>query len=348
MRIGVASPLWKPVPPEKYGGTELIVSYITEELVKRGHEVTLFASGDSKTSARLISPVEKNLHDILGGFDWKEVSYDILEGEMVAKMATQFDIIHNHNGFVPLSHTSLIKTPVVTTLHSSLPPEPKVLAAAYKDRCFISISDAQRKLAPYLNYIGTVYHGIPVERFPFSDKHGDYLLFLGTFSPHKGPDIAIEVARRSRLPIILVGERRKDFEGFIKSEIEGKVSGSDVLLKGELDFEEKTKLLLGAAALLMPVRWDEAFGLAMIEAMACGTPVIGMRRGAVPEIVSHGETGFVVDTIDEMVEAIKDLNGISRERCRRVVEERFSVKRMVDDYEGIYEKAKDSSSCAGY
>lgn len=177
VKIGIISPLWKPLPPERYGGTELIVSLIAEGLVRKGHEVTIFASGDSKTSARLVPVTDKNLYSLLGGFKWGDLQYDILQTEMVGRMSAEFDILHNHNGFVPLTVTPLIKTPVVTTLHSSLPPEPVALAGAFKDRMFISISNAQRELAPYLNYIRTVYHGIDIERFPYSSRSGVTLCF---------------------------------------------------------------------------------------------------------------------------------------------------------------------------
>jgi len=336
MRIGIISPLWKPLPPERYGGTELIVSYIAEELVKRGHDVTVFASKDSKTSARLVPVTEKNLYDTFGYFKWDNLEYDIIETEMVGRLSSEFDILHNHNGFVPLSITPLIKTPMITTLHSSLPPQPESLARAFKDRLFVSISNAQRQLAPYLNYIKTVYHGIDVERFPFSARTGDYLVFLGTFSPYKGPDIAIRIAKESKIPIVLAGEIRKEFEDFYKKEIASMDNGKDVIIKGELNFEEKVELLKNAMALLMPVRWQEAFGLVMIEAMACGTPVIGFNKGAISEVIEDGLSGFVVNSVEEAREALLKIQGIDRRHCRKIVEERFSINRMVDEYESLY------------
>jgi len=336
MRIGIISPLWKPLPPERYGGTELIVSYIAEELVKRGHDVTVFASKDSKTSARLVPVTEKNLYDTFGYFKWDNLEYDIIETEMVGRLSSEFDILHNHNGFVPLSITPLIKTPMITTLHSSLPPQPESLARAFKDRLFVSISNAQRQLAPYLNYIKTVYHGIDVERFPFSARTGDYLVFLGTFSPYKGPDIAIRIAKESKIPIVLAGEIRKEFEDFYKKEIASMDNGKDVIIKGELNFEEKVELLKNAMALLMPVRWQEAFGIVMIEAMACGTPVIGFNKGAISEVIEDGLSGFVVNSVEEAREAVLKIQRIDRRHCRKIVEERFSINRMVDEYESLY------------
>jgi glycosyltransferase involved in cell wall biosynthesis len=336
MRIGIISTLWKPLPPERYGGTELIVSYIAEELVKRGHDVTVFASKDSKTSARLVPVTEKNLYDTFGYFKWDNLEYDIIETEMVGRLSSEFDILHNHNGFVPLSITPLIKTPMITTLHSSLPPQPESLARAFKDRLFVSISNAQRQLAPYLNYIKTVYHGIDVERFPFSARTGDYLVFLGTFSPYKGPDIAIRIAKESKIPIVLAGEIRKEFEDFYKKEIASMDNGKDVIIKGELNFEEKVELLKNAMALLMPVRWQEAFGLVMIEAMACGTPVIGFNKGAISEVIEDGLSGFIVNSVEEVREALLKIQRIDRRHCRKIVEERFSINRMVDEYESLY------------
>jgi len=336
MRIGIISPLWKPLPPERYGGTELIVSYIAEELVKRGHDVTVFASKDSKTSARLVPVTEKNLYDTFGYFKWDNLEYDIIETEMVGRLSSEFDILHNHNGFVPLTITPLIKTPMITTLHSSLPPQPESLARAFKDRLFVSISNAQRQLAPYLNYIKTVYHGIDVERFLFSARTGDYLVFLGTFSPYKGPDIAIRIAKESKIPVVLAGEIRKEFEDFYKKEIASMDNGKDVIIKGELDFEEKVELLKNAMALLMPVRWQEAFGLVMIEAMACGTPVIGFNKGAISEVIEDGLSGFVVNSVEEAREALLKIQRIDRRHCRKIVKERFSINRMVDEYESLY------------
>ncbi|GAB4540545.1 MAG: glycosyltransferase family 4 protein [Thermodesulfovibrionia bacterium] len=338
LRIGIISPLWKPLPPERYGGTELVVSQLVEGLVKRGHKVIVFASGDSKTSARIVAVTEKNLYDTFGSFKWDNLEYDILEVEKVARFSSEFDVLHNHNGFVPLVITPLIKTPMITTLHSSLSPQPESLAKAFKDRLFVSISNAQRNLAPYLNYIKTVYHGIDIERFPFSHTSGDYLLFLGTFSPYKGPDIAIRIARELKIPIVLTGEIRKEFEDFYRDEIASKEDGKDVIIKGEINFEEKVELLKNAMALLMPVRWQEAFGLVMIEAMACGTPVIGFNRGAIPEIIEDGKTGFVVNSVEKAEEAVLKIHKIDRTYCRKMVNERFSLKRMVDEYESLYKE----------
>lgn len=336
MRIGIISPLWKSLPPERYGGTELIVSLLAEELVKRGHEVTVFASGDSKVSGRLLPVTERNLYDTLGGFKWENLEYDIIQAEMVGRLWREFDILHNHNGFVPLTITPLIDIPMITTLHSSLPPQPESLAKAFKDRFFVSISNAQRSLAPYLNFIRTIYHGIEVDRFPFSPKRGEYLVFLGTYSPFKGPDIAIEVARELKIPIILAGEVREEYRDFYKEKVASKADGKDVVVMGELTFDEKVKILKDGIALLMPVRWQEAFGLVMIEAMACGTPVIGLNMGATPEVINNGKTGYVVNSVEEMKEAVKRIHVIERGYCREWVKERFSIKTMVDRYEELY------------
>lgn len=336
MKIGIISPLWKPLPPERYGGTELIVSLLAEELVKRGHDVTVFASGDSRVSGRLIKVTEKNLYDILGGFKWNNLEYDILQTEMVGRIWREFDILHNHNGLVPLTITPLIDIPMITTLHSSLPPQPEILAKAFRDRLFVSISNAQRSLAHYLNYRKTIYHGIDLDRFPFSSKKGEYLFFLGTFSPFKGPDIAIEIAKELKIPIILAGEIRDEFKDFYRDEILSETDGKGVIVKGELSFDEKVELLKNALAILMPVRWQEAFGLVMIEAMVCGTPVIGFNKGAIPEVIKNGRTGYVVNSIEEMKEAVLKIHEIDRAYCRDWVKERFSLKKMVDEYEDLY------------
>ncbi len=341
MKIGLISPLWKKLPPEKYGGTELVVYDLACALTEKGHEVTVFASGDSNLPCKLIPIIEKNLYEMLGQFKWDFYDYDILQTEIVGKMSDEFDVLHNHNGFIPLTISPLTKTPILTTIHSSLPPEPAVLRKAFKDRFYVSISNAQRELAPELNWIATVYHGIDVKKYPFSGEKGEYIVFLGTFSPHKGPDIAIEISKKAGIPIILAGEIRKEFEEFYREKILLKQDGKQIKVFGELTFQEKAELLKNALALILPVRWKEAFGLVMIEAMACGTPVIAPRRASVPEIVVDGTTGFIVSVenmIDEMVEKIKEIKKINPMDCRLHVEKNFTADKMVNEYLKVYEK----------
>lgn len=358
MRIGIISPLWKKVPPSRYGGTEYIVSLITEELVERGHEVYLFASGDSNTRALLIPIIEKNLYEILGDYKWDELTYDLYQMKIVCQYVDEVELFHNHNGFVPLYFRQALKKPILTTLHSSLPPK-KELAFFVKDEPFVSISDAQRDLAPFLNYVATIYHGIPVEKFPFKKKKKDYVLFLGTLSPYKGTDIAIKIALTAGIKLVIAGEIRKEFLSFFERKVKPFIDGKNVEFVGEVSFEEKVELLKEAKALLLPVRWNEAFGLVMIEAMACGTPVIAYKNGAVPEIVKDKQTGFIVNNVKEAVKALKNIEKIDPLTCRRWVETKFNVKKMVDEYENLYlklllkEKIKekhyeDSTSCTSY
>ncbi|WP_353683549.1 glycosyltransferase family 4 protein [Thermodesulfovibrio sp. 3907-1M] len=341
MKIGLISPLWKKLPPEKYGGTELVVYDLACALTEKGHEVSVFASGDSNLPCKLIPVVEKNLYEMLGQFKWDFYDYDILQTEKVGKMNNEFDILHNHNGFIPLTITPLIKTPMLTTIHSSLPPEPAVLREAFKDRFYISISNAQRELAPELNWIATVYHGIDVKKYPFSGEKGEYLVFLGTFSPHKGPDIAIEISKKSGIPIILAGEIRKEFEEFYREKILSQQDGRQIKVFGELTFQEKAELLKNALALIFPVRWKEAFGLVMIESMACGTPVIAFRKGSTQEVVEHGITGFLVGSVDEACEALKKIEKIDRNLCRKTVQQKFSRDTMAESYLKIYKMLEE-------
>jgi len=338
MKIGLISPLWKKLPPEKYGGTELVVYDLACALTDLGHEVSVFASKDSNLPCRLIPVAPQNLYDMLGQFKWDFYEYDILQTEIVAKMHDEFDILHNHNGFVPLIISNLIKTPIVTTIHSSLPPQPSSFADVFKDRLYISISDAQRQLAPQLNWIGRVYHGIDVKKYSFSANRGQYLFFLGTFSPYKGADIAIEISKKSSIPLILAGEIRHEFEDFYKEKIASQHDGKNVQVLGELTFEEKVNLLKNALALILPVRWNEAFGLVMIEAMACGTPVVAFKKGSTQEIIRHKTTGFLVDSVDEACEVLKCIDTIDRNLCRQEVEKNFSRETMAKNYLKIYSK----------
>ncbi|MCM8807984.1 MAG: glycosyltransferase family 4 protein [Candidatus Omnitrophica bacterium] len=336
MKIGIISPLWKRVPPKKYGGTEYIVSLIASELVKKKYEVYLFASGDSETSGNLIPIVEKNLHELLGEYQWNNLNYDLYQMKIISKYANEIEIFHNHNGFVPLYFKEALKKPILTTLHSSLPFS-KDLAFYVKDEPYVSISNAQRNLAPYLNFVATIYHGIPVELFPFQREKKDYVVFLGTISPYKGTDRAIKIAMKSGIKLIIAGELRKEFKTFFDTKIKPYIDGKNVEFIGELTFSEKVDILKEAKALLLPVRWEEAFGLVMIESMACGTPVIAYNKGAVPEVIKDKETGFIVNNIKDAVKALKRVETIDPLVCRSWVEKKFSAKRMVDEYEKLYQ-----------
>jgi hypothetical protein len=333
------------VPPKLYGGTERVVSWLTEELVRRGHEVTLFASGDSETSARLVPfrdqalRLDKNVID--------PVAPHILLVEKVFQMADQFDIIHGHIDYYPFSlarrHPHV---PFVTTLHGRL----DILALQplyeeFSDIPLVSISDAQRGPLPQARWAGTVYHGMPRDLHPFYPRQGGYLAFLGRVSPEKGLDTAIEIATQTGMPLkvsLKIDQAdRQYYESYIRPLIQ---DNPNVELIGELNEQEKTEFLGNAYAVLFPIRWPEPFGLVMIEAMACGTPVIATRFGSVPEVMEHGASGFIVDTVDEAVQAVEQARTPSRERVRQVFEERFTVAKMVDGYEAVYAKLVEETT----
>jgi glycosyltransferase involved in cell wall biosynthesis len=341
MHIAQLAPLWKGIPPKKYGGTELVVSLLTEDLVRRGHDVTLFACGESKTSAKLTSIIPKTLYKVLGDrFDFGDISYNILNAFACYKKAAEFDVIHNHLGHEALLFAPLIDAPVVTTLHSSLSPDFPHLAWAVKNENFVSASDAQRKNAPYLNYIATVYHGIEVEKFEFNERPKGYLFFFGTIAPTKGADIAVRVAKKLGIKLIMAGDQRAEFADFEKKMISPFIDGEQINFVGEINFAQKVEFYKNAKALIFPIRWNEAFGLVLPEAMACGTPVVAFDNGSVPEVVDEGVTGFVVKSGNEkaLVSAIEKIDQLNRKKIRQVAKKRFSVSRMVDDYEKVYRK----------
>lgn len=337
MRIAMLAPLWKSVPPKKYGGTEIVVSLVTEELVKRGHDVTLFACGTSKTKAKLFSVIDKSLYEILGKFDWNYFYYDLINGGKCYEMAEQFDVIHNHIGFTMLPFARLVKTPTLTTLHSSK-RELEKLAEVYKHENFVSISNAQRNLWSELNYLETVYHGIDLTKFEFSDAKGEYLFFVGTISPDKGPDKAIQVALKTNEKLLIAGDKRPEFEKYYKEKIEPFIDNDQIKFLGEITPDERNKIMKKAKAFIFPISWNEAFGLVLIEAMACGTPVITFSKGAIPEIVENGKTGFIVNDVNGMEKSIRMIDQIKRVDCRKLVERKFTVEAMVDNYEKIYKQ----------
>jgi len=344
MRIAQVAPLFESVPPLRYGGTERVVSYLTEELVRQGHDVTLFASGDSRTRARLVAVTEQAVR--LANTTFEVGTADaVRQLDMVAALAGEFDVIHWHVDYSAFPVARLLPTPSVHTLHGRLDlPYLQSLYQHFTDVPLVSISDAQRQpLARCgVRWAGTVYHGQPLERYSLGSGDGEYLAFLGRCSPEKQPDVAIEVARRVGMPLkIAVKVDDKDrpyFERVIAPQLD------DPLIEflGEIGDAEKLQLLGGARALLFPINWPEPFGLVMVEAMACGTPVVTRPCGAAPEVVEHGRTGFVVDSLVELVEAVKRLDEIDRTECRRHVEARFSVARMADDYEAVYRRLRQA------
>jgi glycosyltransferase involved in cell wall biosynthesis len=337
MRIAMLAPLWKTVPPLKYGGTELVASLLTDELVKLGHDVTLYACGGSKTSANLVEVVDKPLYDILGGFKFDSIQfYDFMEIKMAFDAAKdgKFDVIHNHMGLAMAALGNFSPVPMITTNHSSLPPDFEPLSKIASDSNYVSISNSQRSLVPYLNYIATVYHGIKTSEFEYTDKSGDYLLFLATMSKAKGVDTAIEIAKKTGMKMIMAGDIRNQAEF---DEFKPLIDGEQIKYLGEVDDKQKNELMKNAKAYIFPIRWSEAFGLTVVESLASGTPVIAYPNGSLPELIDDGKTGFLVNNIDQAVEAVGKIDEISRAECRRQAIERFDVSVMAKNYVKVYE-----------
>jgi glycosyltransferase involved in cell wall biosynthesis len=344
LRIAQVAPLIESVPPKKYGGTERVVYYLTEGLVEKGHDVTLFASGDSKTSARLIAPVSTSLR--LGR---KTRSSIIMNMLMLAKvyeeMAGQFDIIHSHLEYQTLPFASRSPTPTILTLHGRLdtPDYPRILRQ-YNEMAYVSISDAQRAPVPDLNWAGTVYHGYPESLFRFNPDPEDYFLYLGRFSEEKRPDQAIMLARACNVRLKMAAKIDPIDKAYFKERIEPLLDSPLIEYVGEVGDSRKSELLRNARALLNTIDWPEPFGLVMIEALASGTPVIVRRCGSSPEVVTHGVSGFVCDSKQEFIRAILDIDKISRIACRREFENRFTLGHMTDNYEKLYNKILSESS----
>jgi glycosyltransferase involved in cell wall biosynthesis len=339
LRIALVSPLYERVPPALYGGTERVVAYLADELVERGHDVTVFASGDSTTRATLIAPVTKALRRDPAADD--DLSPHVIELARVFERADEFDVIHCHVDYLAFPFGRLVRTPTLHTLHGRLDlPHLVPVFREFRDVPLVSISQAQR--APLrdltLNWAGTVHHGLPLDMFPYAAGQGRYLAFLGRVSPEKRVDLAIAVAMRTGVPLRVAAKVDAADRDYFDQQIRPLLDTPLVEFIGEIGDAEKPRFLGDALALLFPVDWPEPFGLAMIESLACGTPVIARGCGSVPEIVASGRTGFIADSLDELVDAVKRIGIIDRAACRRHVEERFTASRMVDDYEDIYRR----------
>jgi glycosyltransferase involved in cell wall biosynthesis len=336
MRIAQVAPLYESVPPALYGGTERVVSYLTEELVKQGHQVTLFASGDSVTQARLIPASDSALRLNEGVSDPLAHHFVLLE-EVFAR-ASDFDIIHFHIDYLHFPFSQRQTTPHVTTLHGRLDlPDLIPLHKKFNEMPVVSISDAQRLPLPWANWQGTVYHGLPMDLYQPRSEPGDYLVFLGRISVEKRFDRAVKIAKGAGMRLKCAAKidesDRQYFEETIKP-LDDRVVES----VGEVGDADKQELLANAYALLFPIDWPEPFGLVLIEAMACGTPVIAYRCGSVPELVDDGVTGFIVDELDAAIEAVPKIRALDRNSCRRRFEERFSATRMAREYVAIYQR----------
>ena len=345
LRIAQVAPLYESVPPKLYGGTERVVSYLTEELVRQGHEVTLFASGDSVTNAKLISPCRRSLRLDKGCVD--PLAPHLLMLERVFQPAGRFDIIHFHCDYLHFPLSRRQKCPHVTTLHGRL--DIRELGPLYREFSeipVVSISDAQREPLACANWQGTVHHGLPDGLHTLREQPGDYLAFLGRISPEKGVDQAIEIARRSGRRLKIAAKIAAADEDYFHQSIEPLLSQSKAIVEfvGEVGGKDKEEFLRNAYAVLFPIDWPEPFGLVMIEAMACGTPVIAYRRGSVPEVMEHGVTGFVVEGLEEAVKAVELVAALSRKRCRQIFEKRFTTARMTRDYLQIYRRLVEANA----
>jgi len=335
MRIAQIAPLTEAIPPKLYGGTERVVSWLTEELVARGHDVTLFASGDSITTAKLEPMWPRALRFDRAILD--PIALHMLMLERVRQRAHEFDILHFHLDYYPFSLFSRQPTPFVTTLHGRLDlPEHPPLFRTFSSIPVVSISDAQRRPVPQAGWVRTIHHGMPETLLSPGPEEPRYLAFLGRIAPEKGVDQAISIARRAGLPLRIAAKVDKVDREYFAGAIQPLLDLPGVEYIGEISDGEKAAFLSGALALLVPVNWPEPFGLVMIEAMACGAPVIAYRRGSVPEVIEDGLTGFVVDDERGAVAAIERLSLLSRERIRARFETRFTVRRMVDDYLDVY------------
>ena len=337
MKIAQVAPLWESVPPKLYGGTERIVSYITEELVRMGHEVTLFASGDSDTAARLEAVCPQALRLNTGIFNRDAPMLMLQERSLGAE--GDFDVIHSHLDFLGFPLARRNTRPVVTTLHGRLDlPELQPVFREFADMPLVSISDAQRRPLPWANWQATIHHGLPAHLYNYHSQPRGYLAFLGRISPEKRPDHAIEVAKRTGLPLRIAAKVDPADLQYYRSEIEPLLDHPLIEFIGEISDAEKNDFVGNALALVCPYDWPEPFGLVLIEALACGTPVLAYRRGSIPEIIEHGTTGFVSENLTEMVAAVERIKEIDRQQCRAFFDQRFTADRMARDYVALYER----------
>ncbi len=336
MRIAQVAPLYESVPPKYYGGTERVVSYLTEEFVRQGHEVTLFASGDSETSARLVPVSHRSLR--LDKHCVDVVAHHVKLLEDVVRRQDEFDIIHFHIGYLHFPVTERLRTPHVSTQHGRLDlPDLMGLYSTFRSLPNTSISDDQRRAMPWLNWVSTVYHGLPEDAYTFHESPGDYFAFLGRISPEKRVDRAIEIAKNLGVPIKIAAKVDALDVDYFETTIYPLLDHPLVDFIGEIGEGEKSEFLGHAGALLFPIDWPEPFGLVMIESLACGTPVVAYRQGSVPEVITHGHDGFIVTNIADAVEAAGSTT-IDRRNCRKTFEDRFSARKMAEGYVATYER----------
>jgi glycosyltransferase involved in cell wall biosynthesis len=346
MKIAQVAPVHERVPPKKYGGTERVISYLTEELVAQGHDVSLFATGDSITNAKLIAAVTESRRFDIAKQEW--LMYQSMIFDQVAAMADEFDVIHFHTDYLHFPLLRNLEAPHITTLHGRLNmPELVPLYRHFDSVPLVSISDMQRSPLPWANWQATVHHGVPANLYQFNPDPGSYFAFIGRISPEKRLDRAIDIAIRCETPLCIAAKVDKTDEAYFSEVIKPLLSHPLIEFIGEIDEPEKNRLLGNARALLFPIDWPEPFGMVMIEAFACGTPVIAYRHGSVPEIMQHGVTGFIVSDQEEAVRAAQCVHELDRACCRKVFEERFTARRMVADYLALYRQLQIDNKLAG-
>jgi glycosyltransferase involved in cell wall biosynthesis len=336
MRIAVIAPPWYPVPPNGYGGIEWVVALLADGLTDRGHEVTLFAPPGSETEAELVRPLPEVPPEELIGDPWYEAAHAV----SAYQRGSEFDLLHDHTGPVGASIGAISDCPTVHTLHGPFTQQAHMLySRVAREHWFVAVSQHQQTTGPpNLRWGGVVYNGIPMDRYPFREDKDDFLFFLGRADEEKAPHLAIQAARRAGRRLVMCATTKNERERSYWVEQVEPLLGDDVEVRGECDQEQKTELLARAAALLFPIQWAEPFGLVMTEAMACGTPVIAWRNGSVPEVVADGETGVVVDSVEEMAAAVDRLRELDPHTMRARVKERFSAEAMVAGYEGVYQR----------
>jgi glycosyltransferase involved in cell wall biosynthesis len=336
LRIAQIAPLYESVPPKLYGGSERVVAYLTDELINQGQQVTLFASGDSTTKARLISICERALR-LDNHLD--PLSYHIVQLQEVFERVDEFDILHFHTDYLHFPFTYNHDITTITTLHGRLDIDDLVpIYQKFPNMPVVSISNAQREPLPLANWIGTVYHGLPADLYNPGEGKGNYVVFVGRISPEKRVDRAIEIARQANLKIRIAAKIDRADQEYYDKEIKHLFSQPHVEFLGEIGEREKGELLRDAIAMLFPIDWREPFGMVLIEALACATPVIAFNRGSVPEIITNGKTGYIVENIDEAVTALQRIHEINRTECRRTFDNRFSAATMAKNYLKLYEK----------
>ncbi len=335
LRIAQIAPLYESLPPKLYGGTERIVHYLTEELVRQGHDVTLFASGDSITEAKLIACVDEGLRLKQNCID--PLTYHIIQMQKLSTRVHEFDILHFHTDYLHFPFSNMLEIPSVTTLHGRLDiPELQDIYHTFPYQNLISISENQRLPIPQGNFVKTVYHGLPENLHHMGDGKGEYLAFLGRISPEKGIERAVEIALATNTKLKIAAKIDKTDSTYYEKYVKSLLDHPLIEYIGEINEQQKTEFLGKAKGLLFPINWPEPFGLVMIEAMACGTPVIAFHNGSVPEIMENNVTGFVVNSVKEAVDAVSRLEYLSRTKIRGVFEQRFTAARMAENYVDVY------------